>query len=158
VRQAFSVFGAILMLVVATVFQAGFLDRYLILGAQVNLPIVVALSLALVSRPAAGGALGLLSGILTGAISGASMTHYAVSRVLAGYFVGTRSESEPSVWGGAGWVALGSLIAQLVLIILAPPSPLGPAIGATILTAVYNGVVALPVFALVVRLFQPKVV
>lgn len=157
-KQPGPVIGAIILMVLATVFQAGFLDRYVILGAQVNLPLVVLISFSLISRPGASGALGFFSGVLTGGLSGATLTHYALSRVLAGYIVGTQNSDEHTWRSAMIWVFLGSVIAQIVLIILAPPSPLGSAVGATLLSAVYNGVVAIPVFTLVVRLFQPKVV
>lgn len=157
-KQPVPIITAILLLLFATVIQQGILNRYLILGAQVELTLVVVLSFALISRPAAGGALGLLSGILTGGLSGASLTYYALSRVVGGYFLGTRSDSEPDYRAGAAWIAVGTLICRLIMILLAPPPAVLPALGATILTAVYNGVVALPVFAVVQRLFRPKVV
>lgn len=157
-KQPFPVIAAILFLALATILQSGVFDRYVLLGAQINLPVVVVLCFALISRPSAAGGLGLLSGILTGGISGATLMHYALSRVLAGYAVGTQSKNEPDGRWAIVWVVVGSLISQSVLILLAPPKPLLPAVGATILSAVYNGVVAIPVFALVVRLFRPKVV
>jgi hypothetical protein len=157
-RQAVIVAGAVALIVIATIFQMGILDRYLLLGAQVQLPVVVVCCLALVSRPAAGGALGLLSGVLTGALSGATLTHYALGRILAGYFLGTKSETPQSLSSAGLWCAAGTLISQGILLLLAPPPAIGPAVGATILTAVYNGVAAIPVFALIGGLFQPKVV
>jgi LytS/YehU family sensor histidine kinase len=157
-KQPFPVIGAIIFLCLAAILQSGIFDRYTLLGAHVNLPVVVMLCFGLISRPAAGGGLGLLSGILTGGLSGATLMHYAVSRVLAGYLVGTQSKNEPELRLAVFWVFVGSLISQTVLILLAPPNPLLPAVGATILSAVYNGVVAIPMFALVARLFRPKVV
>lgn len=157
-KQPFPIIGAILMLGIATILQAGVFDRYSMIGGQLNLPVVVMLCFGLISRPAAGGALGLLSGILTGGLSGATLMHYSVSRVLAGYVMGTQSKYEPEIRLAVFWVFVGSLISQIVLILLAPPNPLLPAVGATILSAVYNGVVAIPMFSLVARLFRPKVV
>lgn len=157
-RQPVPIISAIVMLLIATVLQQGFLGRYLLFGSQMELPLVVVLSFALVSRPAAGGALGLLSGVLTGGLSGVTLTYYALSRVIGGYILGTRADSEPDYRAGAAWVAAGTLISKLIMILLAPPPAVMPALGATILSAVYNGVVAIPVFALIQRLFRPKVV
>ncbi len=157
-RQPFPGMIAVGGVLLATVVQEGALNRYTIFGAQADLPIIVFLSFALLSRPAAGAGLGFLSGLLTGGLSGATLAHYAISRTLAGFALGMRSESELSVLSGALWVAAGSFLAKLVLFLIAPPTAVGPALLATILSAVYNGVVAFPVFALVRRLFRPKVV
>lgn len=157
-RQPIPVIAAIFALLIATVLQQGILNRYLILGSQVDLPLVVVMIFALISRPAAAGAFGLLSGILTGGLSGVTLTYYALSRVVGGYLLGTRTETEPDYRMGAIWVAIGTLVSKIIMILLAPPPAVMPALGATILSAVYNGVVALPVFALIQRLFRPKVV
>ncbi|MFM9872136.1 MAG: hypothetical protein ACKVQS_01570 [Fimbriimonadaceae bacterium] len=157
-KQPFPVLGAIFLIAIATILQAGIFDRYLFFGAQLNLPVVTLLTFALISRPSAAGGLGMLSGIISGGLSGATLMHYCLSRVLAGYLVGTQSKNEPEMWTAVFWVVGGSLISQAVLILLAPPNPLLPAVGATILSAVYNGVVAIPMFALVARLFRPRVV
>lgn len=146
------------MMGIASILQAGIFDRYLLMGAQLNLPVVVLLVFGIISRPAAGGALGLLSGVLTGGLSGATLMHYCLSRVLAGYLMGVQSKNEPEHWTAIFWIFVGSLISNSVLIFLAPPNPLLPAVGATILSAVYNGVVAIPMFSLVARLFRPRVV
>lgn len=149
---------AVVAVLVATVIQQGALNRYTLLGAQVDLPLIVVLGFALISRPAAGAGLGFFSGVLTGALSGATLAHYALSRTVAGFALGMRSQGERSVVSGAIWVAAGSFLAKLVLFLIAPPTAVGPALLATILSAVYNGVVAFPVFALIRRLFRPKVV
>ncbi len=157
-RQPIPIIAAMFALLIATVLQQGILNRYLIFGSQVELPLVVVMSFALISRPAAAGAFGLLSGILTGGLSGVTLTYYALSRVIGGYLLGTRTETEPDYRMGAIWVAIGTLVSKIIMILLAPPPAVMPALGATILSAVYNGVVALPVFALIQRLFRPKVV
>ncbi|MBL8068718.1 MAG: hypothetical protein JNM28_09735 [Armatimonadetes bacterium] len=149
---------AVVMLIAATVLQEGVLNRYTLLGAQANLPVVVVLCVSLVSRPAAGGAFGLLSGILTGGLSGATMMHYAVSRILGGYAIATRGHEEIDGRTAVIWVAAGTAFCQGILILLAPPNPLLPAVAATMLSAVYNGVAAIPVFALTARMFQNRVV
>lgn len=138
--------------------QVTLLARMNLFGGRIDLPLVVALSLALVSRPSAGALAGFWSGLVLGALSGATLTHYALSRVLAGYFSGSMSKYEPEWRSGALLVALGSLIAGMILVILAPPPALGVALRDTILSAIYNGVVAVPIFALVRKLLRPKVV
>lgn len=157
-KNPVGVAAAIGILLAATVLQEGLLNRYTFLGAQVNLPVVVVLCVSLLSRPAAGGALGLLSGILTGGLSGATVMHYALSRILGGYALATRGHPEIDGRTAVFWVGVGSLICQGVLILLAPPNPLLPAVAATMLSAVYNAVAAIPVFALIARLFQNRVV
>lgn len=93
---------------------------------------------------------GFLGGVWTGAMIGANLAHYAISRTLAGFLAGwTRSlklEMSPVVMGIL--VAIGTIGTNLIFMFTAAPKALGPFLLDTIVGAVYNGVLAMPLYAL----------
>ncbi|MEZ5163854.1 MAG: hypothetical protein R2688_08925 [Fimbriimonadaceae bacterium] len=96
--------------------------------------------------------------MLIGGISGATLTHYILSRTVVGYALGMTSQMEPGIRAAAGLVAAGTLVGQLILMFLAPPSGIGVFLKVTILEALLNGAIAIPIFALLRRVVRPKVV
>jgi len=92
------------------------------------------------------GALGLLSGILQGAIAGANLTAYSLSRILAGLAVGQLHQTElaRTAWVAALTAFLTVAVAQTILLFIAPSQNLGAFTLATMGTAIYNGVLAVP--------------
>lgn len=86
------------------------------------------------------------------------MAHYIVSRTVAAFALASASRSGLSV--GilvAGLLCAGmTVVAQLLLLFLAPPRDMLSFIGATIGTAVYNGVLAMPMYSLLRRFAEPR--
>ncbi len=108
--------------------------------------------------PRGGAAVGFLGGLLQGALAGADLTHYVISRCLAGFFTSlTRGIGlELSIAVIAVTTAACTIVGQLLLMFLAPPPEIMRFVGATIGTAIYNGVIAIPLYMLLRRLFRPK--
>lgn len=101
--------------------------------------------------------LGFAAGVLAGALPGANMAHYVISRTVAGFFgswARALGVEEGRATAAASAFAI-TLIAQIVLMFLAPPARIGPFLGATIGSAVVNGVLAIPLYALVSRVLGP---
>lgn len=93
---------------------------------------------------------GFAAGLLHGALAQANLTAYVASRSVAGFAVGFADkfhlDPNPVVAGLAG--AMATVIAQLILLILAPSRDIGEFLVATIGQAVYNGVLSTLFFAL----------
>lgn len=102
--------------------------------------------------------MGFAAGLLHGAIAGANLTAYVVSRTLAGFFLGSLSplEMESSVPLSSILAAVTTICVGLVSLFLAPPAAIGPFLLATIGSAIYNGVLAVPVHLMLVWLAFPR--
>jgi rod shape-determining protein MreD len=100
---------------------------------------------------------GFVAGLLMGSISGANLGQYVASRTVAGLLFGWATVLDFQ----AGWITtfLGAagvtLVAQFSLMLLAPPSGIGGFVADTIRMAMYNGVLAMPVYALLRRIVPP---
>ncbi len=92
--------------------------------------------------------LGFAIGVISGAIAGINMVHFVISRTVAGFLVGWSNELriEANVATVAICAAGCTVIAQILLMLLAPPPAIIPYLNATILSAIYNGVIAVPMF------------
>lgn len=114
---------------------------------------VVALVLAVLSRPAAGAAAGFFAGLFAGAILGANMAHWIITRTLAGFLVSIaikiRIEVNPFV--AVASVFFGVLGTRVAYLLLTSPPGLGPLLGQSVISALASGLIALPVYALLSR-------
>ena len=121
---------------------------YLLIG-------ISAASFFLERMPAA--AVGFTAGLVQGAISGANLGQYIAARTISGFLAGWFNDSRyvPShlklFLTGVGV----TLISRVILMFLAPPMGIGSYLAATILSAAYNGVLVLPVYALLKRVLDP---
>jgi len=104
----------------------------------------------------AGTILGFTAGLLEGAIAGANLGAYAVSRTVGGFLAGwiTTVEFDSSPIVAFITVAVTTLIAQLLFMFGAPPPQIAPFLLATIGSAMYNGVLAVPLFWVLKRVLD----
>ncbi len=97
---------------------------------------------------------GFLAGVVHGGLAGANLTHYAISRCVAGFLTswsrGLNLGESPWLVGVAG--ALCTLVAQTALMFLAAPPDIPRYLGATIGTAVVDGALVVPTYAATKRL------
>jgi len=104
-----------------------------------------------------GGAwVGFLSGVLTGGILGVNMASVTFVRTLAGFSVAALSRSGMDRNSSTiAFVSAGTtLVVQLITLFIAPKPAIGVALLATILSAVVNGALSLPIFALLSRVMD----
>jgi len=102
--------------------------------------------------------LGFICGLIHGALAGANLMHYVISRS-AGGFISAWMRSTTFEPNAVLAVATGfflTLVSQVLLMFLAPPKQLLPYLGATIIAAAYNGVLVLPVYSLLKRLIPKR--
>ena len=95
------------------------------------------------------GMLGFVCGLIHGALAGANLTHYVISRTIGGFLAAwSRTRTlEPNAALAIGTGFFLTLVSQVLFMFLSPPkSGLAAYLGATIITAAYNGVLVLPVY------------
>jgi len=110
----------------------------------------------LLPRPGAT-VLGFLLGALHGALAGANLAGYAVSRTLAAFATSSTVGLglQPNPWTAAIVSAVATLFAQAVFLFLCPPGSIPKFLGDTMGMAMYNGVLAVPVYALLRKVSAP---
>ena len=145
---------ALLVLWLAAVLQIAVATRISLGGFRPDFLLICLVVLSLFGGRLEGAVLGFLAGVLQGALPLSRVGHYIVSRSLTGFFVAWSKKWEYEV--GALTAALiafaGTCLAQLIWMFLAAPPAIGAFLGDTILSAVYNGVLAAPVYALLKRI------
>lgn len=142
----------------AVVWHASFAGQTALLGQKPDLGLLVIGLVGLRSRPGIGALCGFLIGALEGGVAGANLTALAASRALLAFacsWVG-RTGLQLTPWVTAIVVALGTVAAQALLLLMAPPADIGSFLGATLGTAIYNGVFAAFLDALLRRTLDPR--
>lgn len=131
--------------------QQSVAPRLSLLGARPDFLLIALSVLSLFGPRATGAWLGFGAGLVHGALSMANMAQYVISRTVSGFFVGWSNDlhlrSGPQLAGLT--TAAATLVAQLILLFLAPTTHIAGYLGATIKSAVYNGVLAVPLYLLV---------
>lgn len=142
---------------VAATLQQALTPRISLLGAQ---PDFIVLTLSLVSMHV--GRVpslfcGFYFGLLQGALPTANLAHYILSRTLTAYAVAASNQLRlfPSAALVFATVALSTALSQTVWMFIAAPGNIGAFLGDTIGTAVVNGVLAMPLNALLRKFLGP---
>lgn len=150
--------------VAGTLYIAGILElacarQLAIFGAEPDFLLIAVgcCSMALRRTPAA--VCGFAGGVIQGAIAGADMAHYAISRTVGGFVASwsrsLRLEANPAAV--AATVALTTVLSRMLFMFTAAPRGIAEFLGDTIGTAMYNGVLAIPLYALLKRVLNPPV-
>lgn len=128
-----------------------------IFGVPPDFLLIVLGCLSLFGSRRSGSAVGFGAGLVQGAISGANLWQYVVSRAITGFVTGWFGvlEFEANALVAFFAVAGGTLVAQILLMFTAPPPQLARFLLATIGSAVVNGVLAMPVFSVLKRVVDP---
>jgi len=141
----------VLALWAASVLQLGLSPHLAISVAWPDFPLVIALCLALFSDRRGGALLGFGAGLVTGAITGADVTLFVLTRSVVGFLAGWFGHMDLHLNAAVAAivVVIGSLAVQLLFLFLGGHHGLlTPYLEGTLATSVYNGVIAVPVYAL----------
>ena len=147
-----------ILLYLSTIAQQALPERMAILGSRPDFLCLAAVMLGLLLRPVGAIWTGGISGLLHGAVAGANLWQYALTRMLGAYTVSRIGETDIEIGPilGAIIVGVGTLGTYLIFMFLAPPSSLGTYFQATIGTALYNCVLALPMFSVLRRILKSR--
>lgn len=121
--------------------------------------LIVATVLAILHEPRAGALFGFISGAIDGGLIGADMASLVVTRTIAGYLAGHigNLDFEIKPIYAALVVAGATIVCHTLFALPAPPPQVGVYVRDTIFAALYNGVLALPLYALVRRSLRRQV-
>lgn len=126
-------------------------------GMQPDFLLAMLAPLSLLATRRGGLLLGFFAGLIGGALPGANMAHYVISRTVGGAlgaWVRSLGVEHGPITSAATAISM-TIAAQLVLMFLAPPARIGAFLGATMGSAVLNGLLAIPLFALISRVLDP---
>ncbi|MBS1718747.1 MAG: hypothetical protein JSS72_13545 [Armatimonadetes bacterium] len=131
-------------------FQMGLPSRLSVFSLTPNYLLVLLAIVAIFSDRKGGAIVGFFCGAIEGSLVGINLTHYIASRVITGFILGWMNDLklQRSVLLAVLTTVGGTLAAQVILMFIAPPPEIIPFLGATIKTAMYNGVIAIPVYVL----------
>ena len=141
---------AILLLWIAGAFQQAVAFQISLGGVGPDFLLVVVVCAGLFASRRNGAILGFLAGVIHGAIAGGHIAAYVVTRTLVGFVVGwfTGMEFEGNMAVGFIVTAAATLATQLTFLLLNPRGAILASVLATIGSAMYNGVLAMPLYAL----------
>jgi rod shape-determining protein MreD len=144
---------------IAAALQMAAAPRLAIAGAPPDLLMVLAFSCAVLFPPTVGAILGFTAGLLHGGVVGSDVAMFTISRTLVAYLAGyvSRLELEVRPWYVGLVVLGGTILVHLLVMIPAPPPETWPYLRDTIVAAMYNGVLAIPLYAFLRRTLRPKV-
>lgn len=130
--------------------------RMAVFGAVPDFVLVAVIVLSLFGTRSVDTGIGFVGGLFQGAMAGANLAGYVVSRTVTAFLVGWlgRAQLNASYWLAALVAVFGTMVAQILLLFVAPTPAIGSFLLATIGTAIYNGVLAMPVFALLRRVLD----
>lgn len=142
----------------AAVFEHAVTNRISPGGARPDLLLVLALSVSVMFQPRYAAMVGFLAGLLQGGIAVADLAHFTIAYAMVGFAAGWVSKLELDVrpWFVALVVLGGTLVAGLLMMIPAPPPEFWPRLQDTILSAIYNGLLAMPIYVLMRRSLSQK--
>ena len=123
--------------------------RWTLLGGRVDYLLLVLSVICLYANRRQGAVFGFFAGWIFGALDGANLWQYVLSRALGGYLVAWFASSGIERGLLTALIAgfLGVVICQTALMFLAPPGSIPHYLGDTIRTAAYNGALAMLLYA-----------
>jgi hypothetical protein len=142
---------------IAAVLEQSISPRMSIFGAQPDFLLTVLACLCMFASRIGGALLGFFTGLAAGSITGANLSQFIFSRTITG-FADAWSRTmglDSNVVTAAINAAVVTIASQLILMFFAPPAGIATFVGATIGSAMVNGVLAMPVHALLRRILAP---
>jgi rod shape-determining protein MreD len=137
--------------------QQAYSSRFTLLGAEPDFLIVFLASFSLLASRYAGATVGFLAGVLQGALAGADLTHFAISRTLGGFLTSWSRDFqlEQTAVAVAGTAFATTLVCRVLFMFLAAPPDIARFLGATIISALMNGLLSVPTHRLLRAIWAP---
>lgn len=157
--KALAVLGVLFAMWFSAVWQQSAAGTLGVFGLKPDFMFIVIVLVAIRSRPSVAAVTGFFGGLLQGGPAGANLTAYCLTRMVVAFacaFI-ARTGLSLNPLSVAGLTVASTAVAQLVLLFLAPPPDIGVFLGATLGTAIYNGVVAGLIDALLRRTLEKQV-
>lgn len=131
--------------------------RIAILGARPDFLLLLSIVYSFFLPRSLGAGFGFLCGMFHGALAGVSIAAYISSRSIAAFCAAWSKDLryELNLAAVAFVTGITTVVAELTWLLISPQPGIGAFLGATIGTAVYNGVLAAPLYALLKRVVDP---
>jgi rod shape-determining protein MreD len=125
-------------------------------GISPDYPLIVVVTMGLFANKRSGAGIGFIGGAIHGAIAGGHMAAYTVTRTLIGFLIGWFNGMEFEGNTAVAFIvtAAATLCTQITFMLLAPRGAILPFLLATIGSAMYNGVLAMPLYALLKKVLD----
>lgn len=152
--------AALFALWVAAVLDQGLAPRLALLGGSPQFLMLAACLVAMFAEPRAAILFAFGAGVVRGAIAGANLPHYviAIEAATISMLFLRLVVSQEGLPARSGTVGLSLLAGNIALLLVAPPLAMLPSAGATIGSALYGCVFALPFYALLRRFAGSKAI
>jgi rod shape-determining protein MreD len=141
---------ALICLWLSAALQETIAPKLAILDAAPDFLLVSVSCLGLLTARYGATLVGFLAGLLNGALAGANLASYAISRTFSGFLVGwfNSFELESNIMVAFATTFVATLAANLVFMFITGPSGLVAYLLGTVGTALYNGLIAVPIYLL----------
>lgn len=149
----------VLALWIGAILERSLSPSITIFGARPDFLLLVSIVASLGLSRSGAAMTGFAAGVIQGALIGANLTHYVFSRATTA-FVSAWSRQlrfEMGPLAVAVTTALLTIFGRLLFMVTAGPKGIAGFLGDTMGTAIYNGVLAIPVYALLRRVLNPVV-
>ena len=155
--KARAFFISLVCLWLGAALNLGLSTKISIFGAHPDFLLILLSCMSLFLTRTGAAVLGFSCGLVFGLLSQANLAAYGISRTVVGFIAGWFNDVgfQGSIFVAAITAILVTLLSQLLLMFIAPPPQLIPFLRDTIGTAMYNGVLAMPFYALLNRLLDP---
>jgi rod shape-determining protein MreD len=147
---------AIILLWIAGACQLAIAFQISAAGMSPDFPLIVIVTVGLFSNRRTGSIVGFLGGAIHGAVEGGHIAAYTITRTAIGFLVGwfTGMEFEGNIAVAFIVTAAATICTRLTFLLLNPRGAILAFLLATIGSAVYNGVLAMPLYALLKRVLD----
>lgn len=152
-----------ILLIIGALFLAGVLQQSMVFsqplfGVRPYFLLAIAAPFCLAYSTNSAILVGCFAGLIQGGLVGANMSAYMISFMVAAFLTSLITHFKIELTGtSVGFLsALMTIFAQGILLIIAPPKLILISLGATIGSALYNGVISLLVYSLLQKAFRPK--
>jgi len=121
-----------------------------------DFPLVALSALALLGERRSGTVIGFSAGLLRGVLAGTNLAVYGASRTVLGFALGwiRHAGLVPNAPTAGVSAFAGTILAQLVVMVVAHRAPVLPFLGGTLFSAMIDGALAMPLYALLRRLID----
>lgn len=144
-------------LFLAVALQESVAPRIALGGALPHFPLILVGVYAFFLSPKWTVLYGAAAGLLYGAAAGIYLFPWVLATSFVGFVLGrlARNEVDGNPAAAGAVVAAITVVVYVLVLFLAPRSAIGPYLLATLGMAIYNGVLAVPVYAITARILPP---
>lgn len=143
---------------IAAVLDASVSERIAVFGAAPSFLFILIGQFCIPMNRTKGMLFGFMIGAIQGALAGSDIQHFMAGGVIGGLLAASCRDLslDYSLLAVVSVTAITSFLARLIHVLLAPPPHVSVALLDTLIGAMYNGVLAAPVFFIFKKMMEPS--